>query len=121
VLLATSAETGLSEAIDDSCSALLIVVLLGDVVVLALERLPGGVLALSLDDADAGSALDHVAEVRLVQTLLLLGGEVLHDGRQRSRGQTRVGELVDDVVGNDGVGLIRHLGGFGSRGRHARR
>jgi hypothetical protein len=83
VLLATSSEAGLAKAISNSQAAGLIVVMFRHVVVLALERLAGRVLALALDGANAGSALDDIAEVILGDVSLLLSGKVSHDGGQR--------------------------------------
>jgi hypothetical protein len=83
VLLAASAETRLAKPVNNRCAALLVVVLLRDVVVLALKGLAGGVLALTLDDANAECALDDVAEIVLGEVSLLFGREMLHDGGQR--------------------------------------
>jgi hypothetical protein len=83
VLLATSSEAGLAKAICNSQAAGLIVVMFRHVVVLALERFAGRVLALALDGANAGSALDDIAEVILGDVSLLLSGKVSHDGGQR--------------------------------------
>lgn len=121
MLLATSAETGLAKAIDDCGATLLVVVFLGDIVVLALKGFAGGVLALALDDANAGCTLDNITEIVLGKVLLLLGGEVGHDGGQRSRRQTREGKLVDDMVANSRVGLEGHPEDLRSRRRHSRR
>jgi len=83
VLLATSSETGLAKAIGNSQAAGLIVVMFRHVIVLALERFAGRVLALALDGTNAGSALDDIAEVILGDVSLPLSGKVSHDGGQR--------------------------------------
>lgn len=121
MLLATSAETGLAKAIDDCGATLLVVVFLGDIIVLALKGFAGCVLALALDDANAGCTLDNITEIVLGKVLLLLRREVGHDGGQRSRRQTREGKLVDDMVANSRVGLKGHPEDLRSRRRHSRR
>lgn len=83
MLLATSAEAGLAETVSNGEASLLVVVVFGNVVVFALEGLASCILALTLDDADAGCALDNIAEIIPGDISLLLGGEVSHDGGQR--------------------------------------
>jgi hypothetical protein len=83
VLLAASTETGLAKPVDNGCATLLVIILLRDVVVFALKGLASGVLALTLDDANAECALDDIAEIVLGEVSLLFGREMLHDGGQR--------------------------------------
>lgn len=83
MLLAASTETRLAKPVDNCCAALLVIILLRDVVVLALEGLAGGILALTFDDANAECALDDIAEIVLGEVSLLFNREVLHDGGQR--------------------------------------
>jgi hypothetical protein len=52
---------------------------LRNIVVLALEELAGGVLALASNDADARSVLNSLTQDLLGQTILLLDREVQHD------------------------------------------
>lgn len=121
MLLATSAETGLAKTIDDCGATLLVIVFLRYVVVLALKGLASCILALTLDDTNAGCTLDNIAKIVLGNVSLLFGGEVGHDGGQRSRRQTRESELVDDMVTNSRVGLKGHPEDLRSRRRHSRR
>jgi hypothetical protein len=116
VLLATSSEAGLTKSISNGEAALLVIIVFRNVIVLALKRLASCILALALDDADAGRALDDIAEIIPGNVSLLLGREMSHDGGKRCWRQTRESELVDDMVGNGRVGLERHLG-LGSRSR----
>lgn len=87
VLLPTIPQTRLPQPINDSRPALLIVVMLWHVVVLALQGLAGGVLALALDDADGRRRLDGLAEHVPGQADLGVPWQVLHDGGQGRRRQ----------------------------------
>lgn len=116
VLFAARTQARLAKTIDHGKTSLQIHILFGDVIVLALEGLARCVLALALNDANADRRLDNLPQLALQQAALLLGGEVVHDCRERGGREARVGELVDDVVGDGGVGLDGFLGGFGCWG-----
>ena len=83
MLLPAGPEARFPQAVRYGDAARLVRVVLGHVVVFALEGFAGGILAGARDDPDAGRRLDDPAEVALAQVLLLLSRQVVQDRRQR--------------------------------------